>query len=147
MHHHYTDSGLDNVYLVNGFITKVTPYGDAVAIEDINGLHKAIGDWLINQPRTLNGKEMRFLRHEMDLSQKAVGSLLGKSEQAVRRWEKGVTKPVDKTADKLLRVIYSLQMHGDIEITDLIKKLADADQADRASCKLEELDGRWRIAA
>ncbi len=145
--YHYTDSGLDNIYLVNGFTKAVTPYGDAVAIEDLDGLHKAIGRWLVNEPKPLNGTELRFLRHELDLSQKRLGSMMGKSEQAIRRWEKAADKAIDSIADRFVRIIYSSLIDGNVEITVLIEKLSQADQTERAACRLEELDGRWRVAA
>jgi len=39
---HYTLSGLTNVYLLNGYRIRKTPHGDTIAIEDIDGLHRAI---------------------------------------------------------------------------------------------------------
>ena len=41
--YHYTESGLDNVYLVNGFEFIPSPSGKSVVIQDIDGLHNAIG--------------------------------------------------------------------------------------------------------
>ena len=35
--YHYTESGFDDVYLVNG-----------LKIKDIEGLHRAIGEWLVS---------------------------------------------------------------------------------------------------
>ena len=40
--HHYVNSGLDYVYLANGFTVHDTPYGSGVAIENADGLHHAI---------------------------------------------------------------------------------------------------------
>ena len=145
--YHYTDSGLDNIYLVNGFKVSKTVYGEAVAIDDIDGLHKAIGRWLVNEPTPLTGAKLRFLRHELDLSQKALGSLMGKSEQAVRRWEKVGAKPIDPIADRFVRIIYCAKVVGSTGIAELIDKLAAADQAEATECRLVETDGRWRIAA
>jgi putative transcriptional regulator len=145
--YHYTDSGLENIYLVNGFIITKTAYGEAVAIDDLGGLHKAIGRWLVNEPNPITGAKLRFLRHELDLSQKALGSMMGKSEQAVRRWEKVTSKVIDPIADRLVRIIYTAQVDGNVEINKLIDKLALADQAEATECRLEETNGRWRIAA
>lgn len=144
--YHYTDSGLDNVYLVNGFAEEETAYGPAVAIEDVDGLHKAIGRWLVNLPKALNGAELRFLRHELDLSQKRLASLIGASEQAVGRWERASRKAIDPVADRLVRVIYTEFVEGNGPARQLIEKLADADQMDHAECHLEERNGRWRVS-
>ena len=144
--YHYTDSGLDNVYLVNGFYEKDTPYGRAVSIEDLEGLHKTIGHWLVNLPKPLNGTELRFLRHELDLPQKKLGQMMGKSEQAIGRWERSPTKAIDPIADRLIRIIYAEWMDGKGAIKELIERLAELDQLEEAECTLEERDGRWHVA-
>ena len=51
MAYHYKESGLDNVYLENGFTIHKTPYGEGVSIQDTAGLHKAIGVWLVEAPK------------------------------------------------------------------------------------------------
>ena len=142
----YTDSGLDNIQLVNGYTIKETPYGEAVSIDDVDGLHKAIGRWIIYTPKPLSGAELRFLRHELDLSQKSLGAMLGKSEQAVRRWEKAANTSIEPTADRLVRVIYSDSVEGNGPIKKLIDLLTQADQLKRAECLLEESNGRWHVA-
>jgi DNA-binding transcriptional regulator YiaG len=142
----YTDSGLDNVFLVNGYYEKDTPYGRAVSIEDLDGLHKAIGRWLVNVAKPLNGAEFRFLRHELDLSQKKLGQMMGKSEQAIGRWERAPTKAVDPIADRLIRIIYTEWIDGNDPIKELIERLCDQDQLEQTECRLEERDGRWRVA-
>ncbi|MBU0656550.1 MAG: hypothetical protein KJ914_15615 [Gammaproteobacteria bacterium] len=45
---HYQSCGLANVWLCNGFENKQTPYGEAVSIADVEGLHKAIGLFILN---------------------------------------------------------------------------------------------------
>ena len=104
MNYHYVESGLDNVWLSNGFVVKETAYGDAVAIEDVEGLHAAIGSMLANQTTRLSGLEFRFLRKELGLSQESLADILDKSNQAVALWEKNDKVPV--MADRLIRGIY-----------------------------------------
>ena len=67
MAYHYRESGLDNIFLIDGFRVHKTKYGRGVSIDNTEGLHKAIGRWLIDLPKPLNGAELRFLRLEMDL--------------------------------------------------------------------------------
>ena len=71
--HHYLESGLDNILLLNGFEVRPTPYGEAVFIQDVDGLHRSIAKYLVEKPTNLTGKEFRFLRIELDLSQQAMG--------------------------------------------------------------------------
>lgn len=145
--YHYKDSGLDNIYLVNGFEKHETAYGAGVAIDDIDGLHKAIGKWLATVPKPITGAELRFLRHELDLSQKKLGLMMGKSEQAIGRWERGSAKAIDPAADRLIRIFYVEHVEGNGSVRSLIEKLCLSDQLEHVRCQLEERNGRWRIAA
>ena len=82
MNYHYTESGLDHIWLEDGFTLENHPnYGELVSIWNARGLHLAIGRWLIGQPRRLTGAEFRFLRTEMDLSQRLLGQLLGVTDR------------------------------------------------------------------
>lgn len=102
---HYTACGLDDVYLVNGFTREKIDDEDAISIEDMDGLWKAIGLTLITDRKALTPKEVRFLRRHMDLTQAELGERLRVSDQTVARWEKGET-PLPGTADLLLRVLF-----------------------------------------
>ena len=74
---HYTACGLDNVWLANGFKFKSTRHGNAVAVRDVEGLHQLIAITLIDKPGRLTGKEFRFLRTQLGLSQEALATMLG----------------------------------------------------------------------
>ncbi len=101
--YHYTESGLRNVYLENGYTEIDTPYGKAISISNTDGLHKLIADTLIEQPY-LSGREFRFLRIELDMTQREVGDYLGVSAQAVALWEK--SPRVQRKVDQMIRAIY-----------------------------------------
>jgi putative transcriptional regulator len=109
----YTGCALQNVYLKNGFEILETRYGKGITIHDLDGLHVALGKAIIANPKPLLGSEFRFLREELDLSQKGLAALLGRDYQAVARWEKGKNLKVDPSADRLLRVIYLESKVGD----------------------------------
>jgi len=102
---HYRACGLDDVYLVNGFTREQIDGEEAVAIEDLDGLWKAIGLALVEERKALAPKEVRFLRRHMDLTQAELGAELRVSDQTVARWEKGET-PISGTADVLLRILF-----------------------------------------
>ena len=40
--HHYTDGGLRNVWLANGYEIKKTPHGEGVAFHNLDGLTRSI---------------------------------------------------------------------------------------------------------
>ena len=111
--YHYTECGLDDVYLVGGFEFVDAPSGRQVVISDLDGLHAAIGRHLVNSKKGLSKKEIRFLRHEMSMSQSTLARLLAVSEQAVRRWEAGKST-IPGPAEALLRLLYRESTdHGD----------------------------------
>jgi len=147
MSYHYVDSGLDNVYLENGYIVHQTPYGEGVSIHDTEGLHRMLGDWLVDLPRPLNGAELRFLRVQMDMTQKTLASIMGEDEQALRRWEKGRNKPIRGSADRFVRALYKDFMGEDGSIRKMAERLADLDQVEVVPIRLREDHDHWQIAA
>ncbi|PIS01732.1 MAG: transcriptional regulator [Chlamydiae bacterium CG10_big_fil_rev_8_21_14_0_10_35_9] len=97
----------------------------AVAIHNIDGLHKAIGLFLVTSKKDLSKKEIQFLRNEMLMSQYTLGKLLGVSEQAVQRWETGKTG-IPKPSEFLLRILYREQTNNQSgNISMLLKAVAD----------------------
>jgi len=124
--YHYTECGLKNVWLVNGYRQR----GDAVSIEDSEGLHKAIGRMLANKPR-LTGAEFRYLRKELGLSQVRLSVLLKASEEAVSLWERKGRVPY--TAAQIVQAAYLEMVDGDIKFRELVERMAQMDnkQAER----------------
>ena len=150
MNYHYTESGLDHIWLENGFTLESHPnYGDLVSIWNVRNLHLAIGRWLIGQPRRLTGAEFRFLRTEMDLSQRLLGQLLGVTDQAIAKWEKAHQKPVaNRAAERLLRLVYSNSI-GATEFASLLDRITklDAELAEKELHLEKGVEGEWAKAA
>lgn len=142
--YHYTECGLDNVYLVNGY--KIDGDGN-LFIEDIGGLHKSIACKLLYLGRKFKGKEIRYIRHYLDLSQKTLGKLLGVDYQSVLRWETSKSK-ITNTADKLLRVYLSDYLDEGSRARELIDRLSDLDN-DRGEALFEMAHKKtgWKHAA
>lgn len=142
--YHYTESGLRNIWLASGYEFVETRYGRGIAIHNVPGLHSLIGKQLAHKHR-LTGTELRFLRKEMGLSQRALGELLGASDQAVAKWEK--TSRVPKTADRMTRLIYLEHMDGNAPIRATIERINDTDNAVTERIVAEESASGWKIAA
>ena len=136
----YTESGLTNVWLANGYTVRKTKYGDGVSIHDMDGLHRALARALSNKPR-LTGTEVRFLRKEMGLSQRGLGELLGVTDQAVSLWERKGQLP--KTADRLLRLIYVEHDRGNAPIRSTIERINDMDSQENEKIIAKEAKGGW----
>jgi DNA-binding transcriptional regulator YiaG len=127
--YHYTECGLDDVYLLSGFEYIATPRGRSVRIHDLEGLHRAIGTVLVRDRQSLNGREFRFLRHELNQTQAGLAATLGVNVQSVARWEKGQTKdPIDGPAQRLLRLLYREYIDENKDIAQPLKELAELDE-------------------
>jgi putative transcriptional regulator len=143
--HRYVESGLDNVYLENGYRVHRTPYGEGISIQDTEGLNRAIGRWLVSLPKPLAGAELRFLRLEMEATQKDLASILGATEQTLRLWEKHRKKAMPGPADRLLRALYLEYSGKDESVRKMLEKLAKFDQKERPSkARFRETSRGWK---
>jgi len=102
---HYRRSGLDNIYLLNGFERETDDGEEHVAVLDVDGLHEAIGVHLVKNRKTLAPNEIKFLRKILNLTQAEMGRLIGQSDQQIARWEKGENN-INGPADRLLRLMF-----------------------------------------
>lgn len=125
--YHYTECGLDNIYLVNGFTVVETPRGGGVQINNIEGLHEAIGSMLVREKQNLSGKEFRFLRHELNMTQQTLALLLRVDVQSVAGWEKGLRK-VPGAAQCVIRLLYEEHIKGNPAIREPLERLAELDE-------------------
>ncbi len=85
--YHYTESGLDNVYLI-GIPRFVCDNGhETVRIPRMVELHATLGEVILKKPGLLTGQEMRFLRKQSGMLARDVAEQLGVSPIQVSRWE------------------------------------------------------------
>lgn len=138
----FSDGGLRNVWLANGFTIKKTPYGDAVAIEDVPGLTRAICAALVNKPSKLTGAEFRYLRLHLDLSQKNLADLLGNTEQAVAIWEK--TSKLPLWGDRNIRLLWTAREDGNETIKRVMDRLKIIEQVAQSKIVLRETRTGWK---
>ena len=146
--HHYTECGLDDVYLVNGFAVHETPYGRGVAVTDADALHEAIARAIVASTRPLRGQELRFLRAMLGLSQAALGARLGTSRATVARWEGRPREPLPGTADRALRLYYAISTGDRALPRALAKRLATIGTVPGAPLpRFEETAAGWTARA
>lgn len=143
--HHYIECGLPDVWLVNGYQSLSTPYGDGVTVENVEDLHRAIAVHLVERAGPLTGAEFRFLRVELDLSQARLAAYFGNDAQSVALWEKRGKIPA--WADRFLRAIYRERMDGAAHIEDIVAKLNGQAEAPPPRRMFEETADGWRAAA
>jgi putative transcriptional regulator len=142
----YRESGLDDVWLVNGYRRSRTPYGAGVSIVDIEGLHKAIAARVTRKPGAISPQEFRFLRKHLGLSQGALGELIGADSQAIARWEKK-SSAIPGPSDRLLRALCEQHAKGDVDIREIVERLKDTDGIDRATGRFKRDKQSWQAAA
>lgn len=143
----YRGCGLDGIYLLNGYRIDDDPdYGPVLTIRNLDGLHRAIGEHIVLANKPLAAREIRFLRKQMDLSQKELGARLGVSDQQIARWEKDISA-ISGPADRLLKILYLAQDPGFAErfageLTRLIGQHDTAGKIARPPAFFE-LGNRW----
>ena len=108
--YHYAESGLDNIFLLNGVSERQTDYGLMVHIEDINGLHSAIGLHIIEKQEPMSGSEFRFLRKQMGLTQVDLANDFGVTDQTIANYEKDKGKGKSSPIEELMRLHYLLSV-------------------------------------
>lgn len=142
--YHYTECGLQNVWLTNGYDVCEIDGEKAVSMSDVDELHELIGR-SIAAKSNLNAREIRFLRKELGLSQKRLADLLGSTEQTVSLWERRGRMP--KGYDRLVRLLYLEKIDGNVKVQEIINRLIEFDF--RQSEKLVFSDTRtgWRLVA
>jgi DNA-binding transcriptional regulator YiaG len=144
--YHYRESGLEDVYLANGF--ELVRGADGLMrtrIEDIDGLHDVIGRHIVNERKMLSGSEIRFLRHELLLSQGGLAHLLDVAENTVRRWEHG-RQVMPRSADVLLRALYMERSNGRGGVVPgLLQRLADLEDEIDRNLTLHRERGDWDV--
>jgi putative transcriptional regulator len=144
--YHYVQCGLDDVYILNGYALHKTPYGHGITVENAEGLHEAIGRHLCFNKAFLNGKEFRFLRKLLDLTQAELAVALGCDVQSVARWEKGKTD-INGAADRLMRVLYLASRLGKIDAAELIRDISTLDAKITDRQVFEDTPEGWKAAA
>lgn len=87
----YEGCGLPNVFLMNGLKPRETPYAATIAVDDVEGLHRAIGNALVDKQDAMTGAEFRFFRRLLDFSQKPCSEQFDVDARAIADWEKDVT--------------------------------------------------------
>jgi len=144
--YHYTESGLSNIYLSNGYNVEMIDGEEYTSVDDMNGLHKAIARGIVESKGSLTNAEFKFLRVELNISQKALGEKFDVSEQTIARYEKKIKIP--RVTDVALRSLYMESLDRNNPVSYFLDLLADTEAREAAEeIIMEEVDKHWKIAA
>lgn len=116
----YVECGLDNV-VIHGLEPLIDDGGEeCIVIPNVAQLHTVIAEEIVTSQRALVGKELRFLRTEMGLTQAELARLLHREPLSVSRWERD-EKPIGQNADVVVRLlaIERLKLHVDISVEEM----------------------------
>lgn len=103
----YAESGLDNI-IIEGVQFLADDNGeDCITIPNVNGLHKAIATAIVTRHASMSGRELRFLRTEMGMTQAELAEMLHRESLQVSRWERAES-PLDANAETIVR-LYAIQ--------------------------------------
>ncbi len=122
---HYKECGLDDVYLVSGYDWVDTGHGQGLVIRDLDDLLKAISLQL-SMKKSLNGKEVRFLRKQLDVTQAKLARYVGLNPQQVARWEKGESE-ITESAAAILRLLILDHLCGRVAVRKRLDEIIETD--------------------
>lgn len=112
--YHYTESGLDNVYLKGVVIYKCECGEELPEIPHIEELHRIIAFEIVKSPVPMTGSELRFLRKQMEMRATDLAALVGVDDVTVSRWEHD-TKPVGSNNDRLIRSLFIKKVEEELK--------------------------------
>ena len=142
----YTGCGLDDVWLASGYDREIVDGEEAITIRDLDGLHVAIGRSLVQRKKLLTGKEIRFLRLQMNLTQSKLARLVGCDAQQVARYEKGQNR-MPGAVDRLLRMLYREHVEDPVFVEDFLEAIDQMDGRMDDKQVFDETAEGWKAAA
>lgn len=150
--YHYKACGLDNIWLLNGYEVIEHDGERHVSVKSVDELHKRIGLHVVAERKSLSGKDIRFLRNTLDMTQAELAKALGTTAQTLARWEKAEVE-IPATAERLLRLFFIFSSATDEQRQELIvmlremvfSKLDALDEVDQTRVPIArfELKGNW----
>lgn len=105
---HYTQCGLDYVYLLDGVEWEKNEYGEFYCIHQMDKLHQFIAHQIITSSRPLRGQEAFFIRKQLTFSQSCLAKMMGVTRDTIAKAEAKREENVSPMMDRLLRFIYTM---------------------------------------
>ena len=136
--YHYTECGLDNVWLEGVSISIDDEGDDVLTIRNIGELHRVIAHCIVTRDGAIDGRELRFLRTGMGLTQAELGQILQKEPLTIGRWERGETA-LDANAETIVRLVAAERLGLDLPMP--VEQLARRAVASAGSHHIR-IDGR-----
>lgn len=142
----YTGCGLDDIWLASGYDLEKIDGEISIKVRDLDGLREAIGRSLVKRNKLLSGKEIRFLRHEMELTQTKLAQLVGSDAQQIARYEKGQSK-MPGPVDRLLRMLFREHLNDPTFVREFLETVDQMDGRMGDKQVFDETPEGWKFAA
>jgi putative transcriptional regulator len=140
--YHYLSSGLDNVWLANGYTVHQTPYGNGMSIDDVGGLHRMLALMIANKAGPITRKELRFLRTHLKLSQDGLAKMVGVDAQTVSLWERN--RKVPTAAETVIRMLVIGSESGTAEVKTIIDRINTVERLVNGHIVASERKNVWK---
>lgn len=125
--YHYTECGLESVVIEGLDQVRDHAGDDTLTIPAIGRLHRVIAEGIVMLPSKMSGKELRFLRTEMGLTQEKLADVLKVTLLTVSRWEREES-PIKDTAEMLIRLmaVEHLELNVKLDVDSVSAKVTRA---------------------
>jgi putative zinc finger/helix-turn-helix YgiT family protein len=145
--HHFPESGLSNVYLIDAEIIECNDCGEKlVPIQRPVELMDCLARDILLKDSLLTGGEIRFIRKNLGLKIAQFAELLDVDRVTVSRWENQHERP-SKHADRLIRLAYDKVKKVEASIRDKIWT-RKVERAINADYRLKPLpNGKWMVGS
>lgn len=146
----YTESGLDEVFLADGFEIDEHDGEIYVSIDDADALWWVIARTIATQPCALLPRDIRYLRRHLELTQAELSRRLCVDPQTVARWEKGQTE-MPGSAEILLRLLVlsrdaeAAPVRVGNDLSSLIDQLSLRSAHQRSTLVFARGEGGWAL--
>lgn len=147
--YHFKDSGIENVWLQNGYRTGTDKFGPYLSIDDIPGLYRAIAIALAHGGGSLTCAQLRLMRQQLYMTQKQLAEKIGRTEQTILLWERCVSKEnlrtpiVPKDSARLIKLMLLEQL---CEGMTLSAAFCHLEQAVQNRIVMTRKNGQWDAA-
>lgn len=119
--YHYTECGLDDVILCNLDVVQADDGEEVIIIPYINLLHKKLASIIITADGAMSGKELRFLRTHLRLTQDEMAHTLHKGRLTIGRWERGESV-IDNATEIVVRGLVAEHLVEKISLFEVSEK-------------------------
>lgn len=101
---HYPECGLDYIYLLNGLKEpEGNPFKTNYTLHEKN-LYSTIIHYLVHKRTNLLGKEIKFIRNYLSMTQEELGQHLNVSLNTILNWEKNKSR-IHGSSEYLLKLL------------------------------------------